>query len=65
VVAANERDRAQGMLERLVAWLRDSRAELTRVAIEKDFRVQVGDASISGRSTASNATRRAALSWST
>jgi len=37
------------LLERLVAWLRDSRAELTRVAIEKDFRVQVGDASISGR----------------
>ena len=47
--AANERDRARGMLERLVAWLRESRTELTRVAIERDFRVQVGDASLSGR----------------
>ncbi|MDQ2795700.1 MAG: ATP-dependent helicase, partial [Actinomycetota bacterium] len=47
--AANERDRATGMLKRLVDWLRVSRTELTTVAIEKDFRVAVGDAVITGR----------------
>jgi RecB family exonuclease len=47
--ADNERARATKMLERLVTWLRDSRAELTRVAVEADFEVTVGDAVIAGR----------------
>jgi superfamily I DNA/RNA helicase/RecB family exonuclease len=48
-LAANERQRAREMLTRLVQWLRESRAELTRVAVERDFQVEVGDALISGR----------------
>ena len=42
--ADNERARATTMLERLVAWLRDSRAELDLVGVERDFEVDVGDA---------------------
>jgi RecB family exonuclease len=47
--AANERQRAGEMLQRLVSWLRESRAELTRVAVERGFEVQIGDALVSGR----------------
>jgi RecB family exonuclease len=47
--AANQRARASTMLERLVAWLRDSRASLDEVDVERAFRVEVGDAVISGR----------------
>jgi RecB family exonuclease len=47
--ADNERARASAMLQRLVQWLRDSRAELTRVGVERDFQVTVGDAQITGR----------------
>jgi ATP-dependent exoDNAse (exonuclease V) beta subunit len=47
--ADNERARATAMLERLVTWLRDSRAGLTRIGVEQDFSVVVGDALISGR----------------
>ncbi|MGI8677803.1 MAG: ATP-dependent helicase [Jatrophihabitans sp.] len=47
--AANERGRASAMLTRLVDWLQASRTELTRVALEKDFSVTVGDAVIAGR----------------
>jgi RecB family exonuclease len=47
--ADNERARASLMLERLVTWLRESRADLTRVAVERQFSVVVGDAEINGR----------------
>jgi superfamily I DNA/RNA helicase/RecB family exonuclease len=47
--ADNERARATSMLERLVTWLRNSRAELTRVGVERDFSVIVGDAVLNGR----------------
>jgi ATP-dependent exoDNAse (exonuclease V) beta subunit len=47
--AANERARASTMLERLVSWLRASREQLTRLAVEQDFSVEVGDAIIAGR----------------
>ena len=47
--AAHERVRAGAMLARLASWLRDSRAGLELVAIEKGFRVEIGDAQLSGR----------------
>ena len=47
--ADNERVRAGQMLSRLVTWLRDSRASLTRLAVEREFDVVVGDAKIRGR----------------
>jgi superfamily I DNA/RNA helicase/RecB family exonuclease len=47
--AANERTRAAAILARLVAWLRDSRTELTLVAVEEEFAVDVGDAQLRGR----------------
>ncbi len=47
--AANERERARQMLERLVKWLRGSRSEFTRLAVERDFAVEVGDAVVTGR----------------
>jgi RecB family exonuclease len=37
------------MLTRLVTWLRDSRAQLTRIGVEVDFAVEVGDARLAGR----------------
>ena len=37
------------MLQRLVTWLRDSRAQFTRVGVELDFEVPVGDAVLAGR----------------
>jgi superfamily I DNA/RNA helicase/RecB family exonuclease len=47
--AVNERARATTMLTRLVGWLHDSRAELTRIGVERGFEVAVGDATIAGR----------------
>ena len=47
--ADNEQARATTMLHRLVTWLHDSRAELTRVAVEEPFEVTVGDAVVAGR----------------
>lgn len=47
--ADNERARAGVMLHRLATWLRDSRTELTEVGRELPFRVEIGDAVISGR----------------
>ena len=47
--ARNERNRATGILARLVDWLRDSRAELQAVGTERAFAVEVGDAVVRGR----------------
>jgi RecB family exonuclease len=47
--ADNERARASAMLTRLVTWLGDSRARLTRIGVEVDFAVEVGDARLAGR----------------
>ena len=47
--AENERERARGILARLVDWLRTSRGELTLVAVEEKFHAVVGDAVISGQ----------------
>ncbi len=47
--ADNEKARATTMLQRLVSWLHDSRAELTRVAVEEPFEVTIGDAVVAGR----------------
>ena len=47
--ADNEKARATTMLQRLVSWLRDSRGELTRVAVEEPFEVAIGDAVVAGR----------------
>ncbi|HEX3337478.1 MAG TPA: ATP-dependent DNA helicase [Jatrophihabitans sp.] len=47
--AANERIRAGAILARLVGWLRESRRELSLVAVEADFTVDVGDARLRGR----------------
>jgi superfamily I DNA/RNA helicase/RecB family exonuclease len=47
--ARNERERASGILARLVAWLAGSRAELDLVGIEQAFTVEVGDAQLGGR----------------
>ncbi len=47
--AANERKRAAEMLRRLVTWLRDSRAQFTRVGVELEFEVPVGDTVLAGR----------------
>ena len=47
--AANERARATVMLHRLVSWLHDSRDRLTRVGVELDFDVAIGDAVVAGR----------------
>jgi RecB family exonuclease len=47
--ADNERARASTMLNRLVTWLHDSRAELTRIGVEVGFAVEVGDAKLVGR----------------
>jgi RecB family exonuclease len=47
--AANERKRASAILGRLVDWLRDSRTDLTLVAVEEGFSVDVGDARLRGQ----------------
>jgi superfamily I DNA/RNA helicase/RecB family exonuclease len=47
--ADNERARASAILQRLVDWLRTSRAKLELVAVEEPFSVEVGDAVIRGR----------------
>jgi superfamily I DNA/RNA helicase len=47
--AEHERVRAGEILARLAGWLRDSRAGLELVAVEKPFAVEVGDARLSGR----------------
>ena len=47
--AMNERGRAAGMLDKLASWLRESRAELTRVGNEIGFEVQVEGATLAGR----------------
>jgi RecB family exonuclease len=47
--AANERKRASAILARLAAWLRDSRDDLTLVAVEESFSVDVGDARLRGQ----------------
>jgi RecB family exonuclease len=47
--ADNEKVRAMKMLDNLVTWLRESRGELTRVAVEEPFEVQIGEAVVSGR----------------
>lgn len=47
--ARNERERARGILLRLVEWLRASRSELELVGIETPFEVRVGDAQLVGR----------------
>ncbi|WP_375481764.1 ATP-dependent helicase [uncultured Jatrophihabitans sp.] len=47
--AANERKRAATMLQRLVSWLRASRAEFTRVGVELPFEVEIGDALVRGQ----------------
>ena len=47
--AANERRRAASMLQRLCTWLRDSRAEFTRVGVELPFEVEIGDAVVRGQ----------------
>ncbi len=47
--AANERRRATGILARLVAWLRASRADLQLVGVEEPFCVEIGDAQLRGR----------------
>ena len=47
--AANERARAREILERLVAWLRQTRDELTLVAVERGFEVSTGDVELVGR----------------
>ena len=47
--AVAERARAQRMLAALASWLVDSRAKLTLVAREEPFKVQIGDAVLSGK----------------
>ncbi|MDT4931793.1 MAG: hypothetical protein QOF92_4660 [Pseudonocardiales bacterium] len=47
--ADNERRRATAILARLVAWLTESRRELTLVAVEEPFCVDLGDARLRGR----------------
>jgi superfamily I DNA/RNA helicase/RecB family exonuclease len=47
--ADNERERASGMLVRLVEWLRDSRQRLELVGVELPFDVLVGDVRLIGR----------------
>ena len=47
--AINERVRASGILTRLATWLRDSRATFTLVAVEEEFAVDLGDATLRGR----------------
>jgi RecB family exonuclease len=47
--ADNERARATGILARLVAWLRDSRAEFDLLEVEASFDVPVGAAVLRGR----------------
>ena len=47
--AVAERARAQRMLVALASWLAKSRSELTLVAREEPFRVQIGDAVLSGK----------------
>ncbi len=47
--AANERERAAEILQRLVDWLRSSRDELTLVALEQGFEVITGDVELVGR----------------
>jgi superfamily I DNA/RNA helicase/RecB family exonuclease len=45
----SERARAQRMLVALAKWLSDSRTGLTLVAVEKPFKVEIGDAVVSGK----------------
>ena len=47
-LAANERERARGMLSVLVDWLEKSREKLTHIGNELDFKVEAGGAVISG-----------------
>ncbi len=48
-LAEHERVRARTMLAKLVAWLRDTRPDLTMIAVEQEFDVVVGDARLRGR----------------
>ena len=48
-LAEHQRLRARTMLAKLVAWLRDTRADLSMIAVERDFDVVVGDARLRGR----------------
>jgi RecB family exonuclease len=48
-LAEHQRLRARTMLAKLVAWLRDTRASLSMIAVEQDFDVVVGDARLRGR----------------
>jgi superfamily I DNA/RNA helicase/RecB family exonuclease len=48
-LAANERERARGMLVILVEWLANSRREYTHIGNELEFSAEVGGAVISGR----------------
>jgi len=45
---AGEFERAKRMLQKLADWITGSRAELSLVAAEEPFRVQIGDAVLSG-----------------
>jgi superfamily I DNA/RNA helicase len=47
--AVTERARAQRMLAALASWLVESRARLTLVGREEPFKVQIGDALLSGK----------------
>ena len=47
--SARERGRGSGILTRLATWLRDSRATFTLVAVEEEFAVDLGDATLRGR----------------
>ncbi|MDT4936777.1 MAG: hypothetical protein QOG80_448 [Pseudonocardiales bacterium] len=47
--AAHERERAKRIIARLAAWLIESRGELTLIAAERGFGVEVGDALLAGR----------------
>jgi superfamily I DNA/RNA helicase/RecB family exonuclease len=48
-LAEHQRLRARTMLAKLVAWLGDTRADLSVIAVERDFDVVVGDARLRGR----------------
>ena len=48
-MAANERERAHGMLDVFVEWLEGSRGEFEQVGTELSFTVEVGGAVLSGR----------------
>jgi len=48
-LAEHQRLRARTMLAKLVAWLGDTRTDLSVIAVERDFDVVVGDARLRGR----------------